>query len=148
MLPVVAVIERHIKPMFGPRVQKARPDDVFPDHMNVIVFPDAGDYFFPGFAIVIRLPDIGGAIVHLVTYSGHIRHPWFEMRRLDGADAGILHHIRWGNILPGSSIVSRHMNKAIVGTGPQGVDVLPGGRKGKYSPIDLRPIHIAGDDTA
>src|SRR5580658_1819258 len=116
--------------------------------MNVIVGADAGGYFFPAIAIVIRLPDIGGAIVHLVTYSGHIGNPRVEMRRLDGTDASVLHHIRWGNILPGFSIISRHMNKAIVRTGPQGVDILPGGREGEYGPIDLRPIHIAGDHPA
>src|SRR5258708_39123356 len=103
--------------------------------MDVIVCPDASDYFFPGLAIIIRLPDVGGAIVHLVTFGGHIGGAGFITRCFDDADTRILQHIRWGNILPGFPIIPRDMHKPTVRTSPERMTILETGLQCEHARI-------------
>src|SRR3984957_12495981 len=113
--------------------------------MHVVVCADAGHYFFPVLAIIIRLPDIGGAVIHLVADRGHIGSAGLMMRSFNDANACIFHHIRWCNVLPGFSIIAGDMNESIIRSGPEGIDLKPGGRQREYGRIDLWAVHVPGD---
>jgi len=70
------------------------------------------------------------------------------MGGFDDADAGILDQVRRGDILPGFSVIAGDMNESIVRSGPEGIDVMPGGRQREHRRIDLGAIHVPGDHAA
>src|SRR5258708_18661677 len=67
---------------------------------------------------------------------------------IDHAYAGKLRHIGGSDICPAGSAISGNMNEPVVRTDPDGIYVVIGGSQGKHGGVDLRSVHVIGDNTA
>ena len=122
--PVFAIGKRDPNTVFGTRVEQAGAGGILPNGVDVGIGPKPVDDFFPGLTVVVSFPDIRSAVVHLIPFGGYVGRAGFVARCIDQADSGVFWHIGRGDFLPVFAVVAGDVQQAIVGTGPNRVDIV------------------------
>ena len=139
-LPVGPVVEGHVHPELGARVQQPRPDRVLPHHPHRVSRRDApravGD---PGPVgpPVLRLVDVGVPVVHPVAVGGDVRLAGLVGRGGDHVDGGVGGQARGRHVLPGLAAVAGQVHEPVVRARPQDVR-----RLGPLGQREDRPVHL------
>ncbi len=71
-LPLAAVVERDVDALLGSGEEQSRALGIDADGMNIVIRGNAVHQLGPGLAEVGGLEDVGGEVVHLVPFDGHV----------------------------------------------------------------------------
>src|SRR5947208_16267487 len=111
------VIKRHVNPKLSPGVKQPFALRIFAHAVYVGAIGNSGSDGVPRFSEIGCSEDVGLKIIKPMTIdcdAGGIR---VVRRRINNADCAPLRHL-WGYVRPVLAIVSRNLNQAIVGAGP------------------------------
>ena len=120
---------------------------IFPDCAGKVTIRNTVHNFCPGFAVIPCSPDIRCSVVYLVPVCSHIGGAWCVGRFFNDRDPGELWHIGRGDFCPGVTAVPSDVHQSVIGTSPDGINIVLRRCQGKDSGINLGPIHIHGDES-
>ena len=147
-LPVVAVVERHVEAVLRAGVEQAAARRILAYHVGVIVGRNAGDDLRPGAAEVVGPEQVRGKVLQQRLLDRHVCRPRIRSRRINLADAAEIRHVLGRDVGPGFSAVARQVHEAVVGPGPDDVDVGLAGGEGEDRGINLRAVHVVSNRPA
>jgi hypothetical protein len=128
-LPVVAVVEGEPDGGFGAGEEQPLADGVFADGVDRRVGQACGDGL-PGSAAVVGAIEVGVLIVDAEAADGDVSRLVVEVRGGQLANLAPGLQAGRGDVLPVLAVVAGGPDEAVVGAGPEGVDVLVGGGEG------------------
>ena len=146
--PAIAVVQRHIDAVLGAEEQEPLPHRVFADRAGEVSGSDSLDDLRPGGAVVGRAEDIRLPVVHLVAVRGQERGSRSVRRLFQDAHPAELRQVRRRDLRPGPAVIPGQMHPAVVGGDPDGVEVVLRGSDREDRGVDLRPVHVHGDEAA
>ena len=128
-LPIVAVVEGDEDGEFGAGEEQAFADRVFADGVDGSI-GQAVDDLLPGGAAIVGAIDVGLEIVQAEAIDGGVDGVVVEVRGVELRHLAPGRHGGRRDVLPGLAAVAREVDQAIVGAGPDDVDVEARGRDG------------------
>ena len=123
-LPVIAVVERHPHLRVGGGVEQSLLPRILADRIRDRARRDAGVDLRPRLAAVVRAPEVRIEVVDAHRVRRGVRGERVEVAGLDVEDARPRLDLRRRDVRPLRAAVHRHLDVAVVGAGPEDVDVL------------------------
>ena len=134
--------------MLGSGVQQSLAVRVFTHGVDVRILADAAHDLRPRFAVVVGLPDVGREVVQQGPPHRDVRPAGVERRGVDLAHASEVRHVGRCNVGPCFPTVGGHVDQAVVGPGPDDVDVHLARSHREDGGVDLGTVHVSGDGSA
>ena len=137
--------------MLGAGEEQSLADGVFANSVHEVVIGNSVDDLGPGFAVVGRLEDVRLAVVVLVILHRDIRRGGIVRGSFDEADAPEIRQARRRDLGPMRSLgvgIAADVDQAVVGPGPDGVDVFARRRDGEDGAVNLGAVLVVRDGAA
>jgi len=122
-LPVVAIVERNVNRALCGGKEHSAAHRIFAHGIHVFIRGNAIDGFSPGLAGVARAQNVRAQIVETKRVNGGVGCLRVKVAGLDDLDLLECRHIRRRDFIPLLAAIKREMDAAIVGAGPNTVDI-------------------------
>ena len=116
---MIAIVERHPDLRVGAGIEQSGLTRILANRVGDSIRRDAGVDLVPRFAAIMRPVEVWRNLVETQGVRGRVRDERIVMSGFDVEDPRPRLDRGWGDVGPRRAAVARHLNVAVVGTGPE-----------------------------